>query len=140
MRALLAAVTAFLTLGLAGAVPAEASEAHRRPAAPTSASASHRAAAAPFTFDVWFNGYGTSPKTSRHQGDGQEVDLFADCDSDIVAGQLYHVTWGRDRPVGNVVKIPCNGGKSAVYNLSGGEYYFYFLSGVNNTQVVGYWR
>ncbi|GGO42068.1 MULTISPECIES: hypothetical protein [Streptomyces] len=131
MRTLLAAATALLAVGLTGA-PAQAGEAGQQPTAP------HRAAAASH-FDVLFNTYGYSPKTDRPQGNRQRVALSAYCNSDFVAGQLYHVTWGRDRPVGNVVKIHCGTRRSAVYDLSGGEYYFYFLSGVDNTRVVGDW-
>ncbi|MER5301175.1 hypothetical protein ABT039_17115 [Streptomyces lasiicapitis] len=137
MRTLLAAATALLAVGLTSAPAAQAGEARQQPAAPTTAP--HRAAAAPFKFDTWFNGYGYSPKANRPQSGSQHVSLVASCDSDIVAAQLYHVTWGRDRPVGNVVRIPCNGGKTAIYDLSGGEYYFYFLSGVDNTRVIGEW-
>ncbi|MFD5697330.1 hypothetical protein [Streptomyces lasiicapitis] len=136
MRTLLAAATALLAVGLTSAPAAQAGEARQQPAAPTTAP--HRASA-PFHFDIWFNGYGYSPKANRPQSGSQNVSLVASCDSDIVAAQLYHVTWGRDRPVGNVVRIPCNGGKTAVYDLSGGEYYFYFLSGVDNTRVIGEW-
>ncbi|KUF18959.1 MULTISPECIES: hypothetical protein [Streptomyces] len=132
-RICFATATALLTLGLTAA-PAHAAEARQQPAAPPQ----RAAVAAPPPFNVWFNGYGSSPKADLVQG-GHQVALHANCDSDIVAAQLYHVTWGRDRPVGNVVRIPCNGGTSAYYNLSGGEYYFYFLSGVDNTQVVGTW-
>ncbi|GAA3398007.1 hypothetical protein [Streptomyces roseoviridis] len=123
MRAVLVAVTTALTLGLAG-VPAASAE-----ATPSAAAAS---------FDVWFNGNGYSPKADLAAG-AHSVSLRADCDSDVVAGQLYHVTWGRDRKVGNVVRIPCGGSAHPLYQLSGGEYYFYFLSGVDNTRVVGTW-
>ncbi|ARX88529.1 MULTISPECIES: hypothetical protein [Streptomyces] len=136
MRTLLAAATALLAVGLTGA-PVQAGEARQQTAAP--AAAPHLAAAS-VDFEVRFNTYGYSPKTHRPQGDGQQVALSAYCNSDFVAGQLYHVTWGRDRPVGNVVKIHCGTRSSAVYHLSGGEYYFYFLSGVDNTRVVGDWR
>ncbi|MFH9075474.1 hypothetical protein [Streptomyces alboflavus] len=132
MRTLLAAATALLTLGLTGA-PAQAGETPQRPAAP------HREAAS-VDFEVRFDTYGHSPKTHRPHADGQQVTLSAYCRSDITAAQLYHVTWGRDRPVGNVVRIPCGGKATATYHLSGGEYYFYFLSGVDNTRVVGDWH
>ncbi|MFD0419790.1 hypothetical protein [Streptomyces sp. NPDC127108] len=135
MRTLLATATALLTVALTTA-PTQAVEARQQPTAPSPAQ--HRAAA-PFHFDIWFNGYGYSPKADRPQGNRQRVSFSASCDGDIVAGQLYHVTWGRDRPVGNVVRIPCNRTASAIYELSGGEYYFFFLSGVNNTHVVGDW-
>ncbi|GHC80306.1 hypothetical protein [Streptomyces flavofungini] len=136
MRTLLAAATALLAVGLTGA-PAQAGAARQHVAVP--AAAPHLAAAS-VDFEVRFNTYGHSPKTHRPQGDGQRVTLSAYCASDITAGQLYHVTWGRDRPVGNVVRIPCGGKAAPTYHLSGGEYYFYFLSGVDNTRVVGDWH
>ncbi|WP_030558802.1 hypothetical protein [Streptomyces aureocirculatus] len=135
LRTCLASATALLTLGLAAA-PGQAGEARQHPAVPPP----HRAAvAAPFHFNIWFNVYGYSPKADRPQG-GHQVSLHGGCSGDFLAARLYHVTWGRDRPVGNVVKVPCNGETSAYYNLSGGEYYFYFLSGVDNTQVLGTWQ
>ncbi|WJV44600.1 hypothetical protein [Streptomyces flavofungini] len=135
MRTLLATAAALLAVGLTAA-PAQAGAAQQHVAVP---SAPHLAAAS-VDFEVRFNTYGNSPKTHRPHRDGQQVTLSAYCAGDITAGQLYHVTWGRDRPVGNVVRIPCGGKATPTYHLSGGEYYFYFLSGVDNTRVVGDWH
>ncbi|KOV32496.1 hypothetical protein ADK60_13725 [Streptomyces sp. XY431] len=88
-------------------------------------------------YDFWFNQSGSSPKVELGQGRHSGL-LTADCDSDIVAARLMHVTWGLDRPVGNVIELRCNATSTVVdYELSGGEYYFYFYSGVDNTHVYG---
>lgn len=56
----------------------------------------------------------------------------------MIAARLYHGTSGFEGPVGNAFTILCNGTVAEVnYNLSGGSYYFYFLSGVDNTHVTG---
>lgn len=87
-------------------------------------------------FDTWFNGQGHSPTLSIQFG-VHRYTLKADCDSDVVAAQLYHSATGVDPAVGRAFTIPCNGARKTVnYQLRGGFYYFYFLSGVNNTHVV----
>lgn len=67
----------------------------------------------------------------------REVDLLCLVLRVARDGAAHHVTWGVDRKVGNVVAIPS---ALARYQLSGGEYYFCFLSGVDNTRVAGNWR
>ncbi|WP_409240578.1 hypothetical protein [Streptomyces sp. PA5.6] len=130
MRALLVALTTALTLTFAGAPGASAAVA-------PSATAP-RSVAAP-SFNIWFNHHGNSPKADLAAG-AHRIILDANCDGDFVGAQLYHVTWGRDRKVGNVVRVPCHGRALPQYQLSGGEYYFYFLSGVDNTNITGDWR
>ncbi|WAZ26731.1 hypothetical protein STRCI_008357 [Streptomyces cinnabarinus] len=106
--------------------------------APGASAAVPPSAAAP-SFSIWFNVHGTSPKADLAAGEHRII-LDASCDGDFVGAQLYHVTWGVDRKVGNVLRIPCHGRAIPQYQLSGGEYYFYFLSGVDNTHITGDWR
>ncbi|MCP2322299.1 hypothetical protein HDA40_000806 [Hamadaea flava] len=88
-------------------------------------------------FDIWFNVQGASPKVELGPG-WHNASLWADCASDVVNTRLMHVTWGLDRPVGDLVVLSCQGeGKDLQYHLSGGEYYFGFLSGVDNTHISG---
>ncbi|MEV5971259.1 hypothetical protein [Streptomyces sp. NPDC051921] len=122
MRAFLVAAATALAVGLVNAPAA--------PAAPP------RPAAA--EFDFWFNQYGYTPKADLPAGEHRVI-IGASCDGDSVGAQLYHVTWGVDRKVGDVFEIPCEGATSAGYQLSGGEYYLYLLSGVDNTHIIGHW-
>ncbi|KOV32495.1 hypothetical protein ADK60_13720 [Streptomyces sp. XY431] len=88
-------------------------------------------------FDFWFNQHADSPAFGLVGGVGERsIFLNGSCDSDVIAAQLYHETNGFDRPVGNAFTIPCNEEATLVhYDLSGGTYYFYLLSGVDNTHV-----
>ncbi|MFD0419789.1 hypothetical protein [Streptomyces sp. NPDC127108] len=110
------------------------------PSAPVSAPAAPDRAPQPraksVLFDMWFNGQGYSPTLSIHFG-VHRYTLKADCDSDVLVGQLYHSATGVDPKVGRAFAVPCNRSPKTVdYQLRGGFYYFYFLSGVDNTHVI----
>ncbi|WP_314613863.1 hypothetical protein [Streptomyces stackebrandtii] len=131
MRRLLACGTALAALLLAPFSPASAAA----PPAVDDAVASGRAGRA--AIDFWFNQYGYSPTMELPAGQ-HWYSLSADCDGGgSVGGQLYHSALGVDSKVGSAFVIRCGGSTDVNYRLRGGLYYFYFLSGVDNTRITG---
>ncbi|MFB9556191.1 hypothetical protein [Streptomyces roseoviridis] len=121
---------ALVGLLLAASAPASAT-----PPAPAEGIASSSRASV--LFDIWFNQFGYSPTKNLTVG-RHWYTLSADCDGGgSVAGQLYHSALGVDKKVGSVFLVPCGGSRNVTYNVQGGWYYFYFLSGVDNTRVIG---
>ncbi|KUF18958.1 hypothetical protein AT728_08040 [Streptomyces silvensis] len=150
LAALAAGPAAPATAASAPAAPATVASAPAAPPAPASAPAAPpTAGAAPagpdrvshahtksVLFDTWFNGQGYSPTLSIQFG-AHRYTLKADCDSDALVGQLYHSATGVDPRVGSAFKVSCDRApKTLNYQLRGGFYYFHFISGVDNTNVV----
>ncbi|WP_030558800.1 hypothetical protein [Streptomyces aureocirculatus] len=126
-----AALAALAALVAAPAAPAAA--APRSPALPDRPPHAHTKS---LLFDTWFNGQGYSPTLSIRFG-VHRYTLKADCDSDALVGQLYHSATGVDPRVGSAFKVSCNRAPKTIdYQLRGGFYYFHFISGVDNTNVV----
>ncbi|GGO42071.1 MULTISPECIES: hypothetical protein [Streptomyces] len=135
-----AAVAALAALVAGSTVPSAAASALAAPPASRAAPAAPDRAPHPHAksvlFDTWFNVQGYSPTLKIHFG-VHRYTLKADCDSDRLAGQLYHSATGVDPKVGSAFTVPCNGAPKTInYQLRGGFYYFYFLSGVDNTHIV----
>ncbi|MER5301174.1 hypothetical protein ABT039_17110 [Streptomyces lasiicapitis] len=138
-----AAVAALAALAAGPVAPSAAASALAAPSAPASAPSvpvvPDRAPdrhAKSVLFDTWFNVQGYSPTLKIHFG-VHRYTLKADCDSDILVGQLYHSATGVDPKVGRAFSVPCNRAPKTVdYQLRGGFYYFHFLSGVDNTHIV----
>ncbi|WP_409240567.1 hypothetical protein [Streptomyces sp. PA5.6] len=129
MSRFLAGCTALFALLLAAVSPATATP------LPLTGGTVPSGRAAP-VFDIWFNKFGYSPKKNLTVGNHWYT-LTADCDGGgSVGGQLYHAALGVDKAVGSAFRIPCGGSRDVTYNLQGGWYYFYFLSGVDNTRVI----